>query len=382
MPRASMHLREMYNFLGTDKNPVRGLDAKKLAEFKKALGVVKVHFIRETEADRIEALFGKVAITISEEGIMVLELRKENSIGSPAQDLEFLERFFLEKFSPALKYLFSLGAPLPKELLHIRETYPAIITIKDCPEDELKRFIEKEKIDIYSRTSSKKLDFLFGAKTSILLLKSEYENMAWLLQDMVFLKEFPLQLANYVTIHRDIWEKVAKIREAKTIKYRDLAGFREQISAFLKTLSLMKARLNQMDDIIEARKEIIKEAEAEELNDLKINRMHNFIGDIRYVEDLWDMTIDYTKDTLNLIESLSQENIQRELRALKFITLISAITGFFGMNIAFPWEERWPAVFRSSFAVIGIIIFVAVAFYYFLKLFIYKRTFKLKLGIT
>ena len=140
----------------------------------------------------------------------------------------------------------------------------------------------------------------------------------------------------------------------------------------------MKARLQQMEDIIETKKAIHQSKESSELVDLKIDRIDNFIGDVKYVKDLWEMTIGYAKDTLHLLESLSQENIQKELSALKFITLIGAITSFFGMNIAFPWEERWPSIFHSSFVVMGIIILISFAFYYFLRIFIYNRRFKLR----
>jgi Mg2+ and Co2+ transporter CorA len=90
------------------------------------------------------------------------------------------------------------------------------------------------------------------------------------------------------------------------------------------------------------------------------------------------MTIDYVKDTLNFLESLFQENTQRELNTLKFITLIAAITSFFGMNIAFPWDERWHEIYVSSFTVVAIIAVVCFIFYFVLKLLIYNRYFTIQ----
>ena len=141
---------------------------------------------------------------------------------------------------------------------------------------------------------------------------------------------------------------------------------------------MTKARIRQMDDIIVTRKNIRNGMSTETLDALKMNRIDNLTGDIKYIEDLWEMTIDYAKNTLQLIESLSQENIRRELNALKFVTLIAAVTSFFGMNIAFPWEERWPQTMQSSFIVVGIIILLLIMFYYFLKIFVYQRKFKLR----
>ena len=142
---------------------------------------------------------------------------------------------------------------------------------------------------------------------------------------------------------------------------------------------MTKARINQMEDIILTVRDIKNNVKTKDADEIKTaNRINNLIGDMKYIKYLWEMTTDYAKDTLNLVESLSQESIQRELSALKFVTLIGAITSFFGMNIAFPWEERWPEIFQSSFVVIFIIILSSLTFYYFLKTFVYNRKFKLK----
>ncbi|MSU54636.1 MAG: hypothetical protein EXS48_02235 [Candidatus Staskawiczbacteria bacterium] len=376
MPRTSMHLREIYHFLSGDNAPIDGLDIKILAKFRQNLEVTDVHFIRETEADAIEASCKKVGIRISQEGIIVLELKKKAGEFSK-EDIVLLENFFIKKFSPAIKYLFSLGAPLPKELQHIKEAYPIIITVDNCSKEELSQFTKEKGIVIYSESVSDTVDFLFGESISIVNVKNSSANIDWLMGDFVFLKEFPRQLANYLNVHRQIWEKIDTIRESKSIAYKNFSHLRDTINSFLKTLSLMKARINQMEDIILTKKEIRNPENLKELNQLKMNRIANLIGDVKYTQDLWEMTTDYTKDTLNFIESLAQENIQRELGALKFITLIAAITSFFGMNIAFPWEERWPFIFKSSFVVIGIIILISLLFYYFLKIFVYNRKFNI-----
>jgi len=358
--------------------PIAGLGAQKLAKLRESLGIIKVDFITKAEFDEVHVLCQAIYITISSEGTIILQLRKDDKGDLAFENAAMLEHFFIEKLSPAVNYLFSLGAPLPKELQNIREAYPTIVIVKDAFEQELNQFIKTQKIEIYSRDISEKLDFFFGEKTSIINVKHDAVPKDILLQEMIFLKEFPMQLKNYLAVHRMVWEKVDNIREVKSIAYKDFTRIREQMNGFLKTLSLMKARLAQMEDIIETKKEINNAMSQEGLKDINIHRINNFIGDVKYVKDLWEMTIDYVKDTLNLIESVSRENIQRELSALKFVALIGAITSFFGMNIAFPWEDRWDAIFLSSLAVIGIIIFVSFTFYYFLKIFIYNRKFNMK----
>jgi len=94
-----------------------------------------------------------------------------------------------------------------------------------------------------------------------------------------------------------------------------------------------------------------------------------------YVKNLWDMTEEYIKGTLALLDSLFSENTQRELQALKFVTVIAAVTSFFGMNIAFPWEDRWTDVSNSSFFVVGLMFVVVVGFQWILQRVIYYRYF-------
>ena len=99
---------------------------------------------------------------------------------------------------------------------------------------------------------------IFGEDTNIINLDGAKEDGKFetLLQDIIFLKELSLYLANCLNIHREIWEKIDLVREAKEIAYKDFPAIREQINGYLKTLSLTKARINQMSDIIETRKEL------------------------------------------------------------------------------------------------------------------------------
>lgn len=380
IPRASIHLKEIYKFLNSGESSLRDLDAKKIKSLKENLFIDKIEFIKDKKIDLIKATCKDCDISVSEEGIIILKSKNEINDKNFQDTHTNLEKFFIEKFSPAIKYLFSLGAPLPKQLQDIREVYPTIITLRDCSKQEALEFIKKENLKIYSENKYGKIEVFFGEDTNIINLDGAKEDRKFetLLQDIIFLKELSLYLANCLNIHRDIWEKIDLIREAKEIAYKDFPAIREKINGFLKTLSLTKARINQMSDIIETRKELESNEEITELNNLKLNRTQNLIGDIKYIKDLWEITIEYANNTLNLLESLSQESIQRELSTLKFVSLLAAITSFFGMNIAFPWEERWPNIFISSFMVIFVIALIALLFYFFLKIFVYNRKFKIK----
>ena len=85
------------------------------------------------------------------------------------------------------------------------------------------------------------------------------------------------------------------------------------------------------------------------------------------------MTTDYANSTLTLFESLVEENTQREIRLLQQVAVAGMLVGFFGMNIAFPWEDRWPDTLMSSFAVVGVIIASMIIFYLVSKKIISNR---------
>lgn len=98
----------------------------------------------------------------------------------------------------------------------------------------------------------------------------------------------------------------------------------------------------------------------------------------KYVAHLWQMTIDYATSTIKLLDSLYTENTQKELSALRMITILGVITGFFGMNIAFPWEDRWSDIFSSSLMVLGVMAILAAIGYSIIKIRIYNRKFKIQ----
>ena len=56
-------------------------------------------------------------------------------------------------------------------------------------------------------------------------------------------------------------------------------------------------------------------------------------------------------------------------------TFVAALTGFFGMNIAFPWDAEWGALQADSYAVAFVIFTGAALFYLLLKIGLLNRRF-------
>lgn len=184
-------------------------------------------------------------------------------------------------------------------------------------------------------------------------------------------------LRRYLVAHRNIWADIDSIRESGDVRYGDFPIIRNKILESLKNVSFIRTRLQQMLGIISARKMILSPAVEQKLIKLGFEDFKVLESSNNYFNDLYKMTEDYAQGTLTLFETLVSENTQREVRLLQQITVLGAIVGFFGMNIAFPWEERWPNIFLSSFVVIGAIVLAMSIFYFAIKKFILNRRFNL-----
>ncbi|MEK7083869.1 MAG: hypothetical protein AAB932_01405 [Patescibacteria group bacterium] len=374
--RTTLHLTEMYHFFDHDflylKLPKEDLEAS----FKK-LSVKSAEFFELNDFDVVKTEFENgLTFTATDDGVMMLRAPVGEDLKKARK---YLETFYYEKLGASLSYLFSRGAPLPKQLSTLKEVYPILLVVRDATDDDITRLFAEFDEAYDSFVSSPHFQIFFSDTIHIVRVlkngKRVDEILDDLLRNVVFLREFERQLHMYLNLHRTMWDQTSKIRESNTLRYRDFPALRKKIMDALKTLSFVKARLSQMEDINVARRLLVGDDVKEELTALGLFRFDSVSADQRYIVDLWEMTIDYVKRTLDLLESLFQENTQRELNTLKFFTLIAAITSFFGMNIAFPWDASWPVLFPSSFAVVGLVASTCFLFYFVLKGLIYNRYF-------
>ncbi|MEK7158850.1 MAG: CorA family divalent cation transporter, partial [Patescibacteria group bacterium] len=371
----SLHLREFHRFL-EHRQGIDRLDTKKLQHLWRGLNVQKVTLHEEGYFEFLETQMGAIRMTMTEDGIILLSVTPKKTI---VNTIAQLEKFYLECFSPALSYLFSLGAPLPKELMDVQTVYPILLVGSGITRTNASAIFNKISDPLLSHVSTPSIETYLGEKLHALNLRQEKKwnqtRVEETMRHMVFAREFERQLSDGLRLHREIWDRISAIRESKNMRYRDFPAIRHHLLDFLKTLSFVRARLAQMDDILTSRLQLMDPTLHKELPHLGPYEFENLQGNQRYVYHLWEMTTEYVNDTLRLLASLFEENTQRELNALKLTTLTAALTGFFGMNIAFPWEERWPTTLGSSFFVLAIIIIAIALINGLFKLTIFNRRF-------
>jgi hypothetical protein len=372
--RTNLHLEEFFRFAKHGAAP-EGLDPEQVREHRRRMDIKSAVF-HEAVMNSVQMECGRISASMTEDGVILAWMTG----GDIKHDGKELHEFHAHRLDPAIRYLFSLGAPLPKEVSRIREEYLLVAFTTFGPKDVASAFQAFDD-DVHSHAVSEGIEVWVGRELALISIEGAPFGQAELdgfVRDLVFFREFERQLHSYLRLHREIWDEITGIREARTMRYRDFPAVRGKIMSFQKTLGIVKARLNQMEDILGGRRVGEGKIMAKVLSGLGMYNFNSLLSSQKYVSHLWEMTADHADDTLELLDTLYQENTQRELNALKFITLITAITSFFGMNIAFPWDESWPRLQGSSFAVAALVTAVAFAVYHLLRVIIQNRYFVLK----
>ena len=140
--RTMLQLSEIYDFLRDCKTQLN-LEHEKLVEFRKKLSIGKIEYgVAGEEYIKFTTAYN-ITVKIFEDGLITLN--NENvSDNTLFADIEKVTDYYENKLSPAFSYLFSLGAPVPKELANIETVYPYFIICND----------DSEVSDIYERKNN------------------------------------------------------------------------------------------------------------------------------------------------------------------------------------------------------------------------------------
>ena len=160
--RTMLQLSEVYDFLRNGESQLK-LNKKKLAELRKNLnmgsveyGVAGEEFVMFTTAERLR-------VKIFEDGLIVIgsENVSEDTLFA---DVEQLKDYYEQKLSPAINYIFSLGAPVPKELAHIENIYPYFVVCDNATREDIAELLSKTERQKYFEFDNKSYSVLRGDK--------------------------------------------------------------------------------------------------------------------------------------------------------------------------------------------------------------------------
>lgn len=337
--RTMLQLTEIYDFLRNCESRLK-LDKAKLKRLHDALEIESIEYATAGLEYLIFETKVGISIKIYEDGLIVLNDKKSNK-DTLFDDLKGLETYYEKKLSPALNYLFSLGAPVPKELAGIKTVYPYFIVLDNAKNEEILKLIEGADRKKYYEFSDDNVYILRGDQYYFINNKKKKSlPIERYVEEQIFIREFKGQLHHYLNLHRTIWERIADVKENAKIKGKDIIKYSNKIDGYEKTINLVDTRINQMGTYLRTREKIAKsDKELSEFLGVMGYRYETLADTLSYMQDLWDMTQNYVKQAKSLFKDLQGEVTEKSLSSLTIVTSMGVGASLLGYFDATSWPS-------------------------------------------
>lgn len=350
--RTMLQLTEIYDFLRAAKTQL-DLDSDKLLELRKNLGIGKIDY--GVDGEEYVEFTTNVSITVKiyEDGLIVLN-NKDVSEDTLFADIDELTDYYEQKLSPAINYLFSLGAPVPKELANIVNVFPYFVVCDHATKEEISDLLSRTEKQKYFEFENKNYDVTRGDKYYFINKKTDVtNNIEKYIESQIFIREFKGQMHRYLNLHRIIWEKIDRVKEQVNVRGADIVKFSSTLEGYAKTVNLIDGRINQMGTYISTREKISKSDEGlAEFLAISGYRFETLKDTLDYIKYLWDMTQTYLSGAQKLFSGLKSDVTSRSINSLTIVTSMSA-----GATIIGLLTKSEP-----TFTIFGVIYFFVLAF--------------------
>lgn len=350
--RTMLQLSEVYDFLRNGESQLK-LSKKKLAELHKSLNIGSIEYGVAGEEFVSFMTSELLHVKIFEDGLIVVG-SNEVSEETLFADVEKLKDYYEERLSPAINYLFSLGAPVPKELAHIENIYPYFVVCDNATREDIAELLSKTERQKYFEFDNKNYSVLRGDKYYFINnKKTSTANIERYIEEQVFIREFKGQLHRYLNLHRIIWEKIDRVKDRAKVRGSDVIKFSTKLESYAKTVTLIDGRIRQMSTYISTRERIAKQdKELEEFLAISGFRYETLRNTLEYIRDLWDTTKNYVNSAQKLFDGIKQDVTSSSINSLTIVTSMSA-----GAAILDLFTESEP-----SFTTFGFVYFFILAF--------------------
>ena len=349
--RTMLQLSEIYDFL-RERKSMLNLSQKKLDEFHRNLEIGKIDYgvAGEEYVEFTTAL--NIKVKIFEDGLIVLNSTKVSE-DTLFADINHVTEYYEKRLSPAFSYLFSLGAPVPKELANIETVYPYFIVCDNASKEEIADLLARTEKQKYFEFVNDKYDVIRGDKYYFINNKKQSsDNIERYIEEQIFIREFKGQLHRYLNIHRIIWEKIDAVKENAKVRGSDIVKFTSKLEGYAKTINLIDGRINQMSTYISTREKIAKsDKELAEFLAISGYRYETLRDTLDYIGYLWDMTTNYVISAQKLFDGLKSDVTSKSVDSLTIVTSMSA-----GASIIALLTESQP-----EFTVFGVLYFFILA---------------------
>ncbi len=350
--RTMLQLTEIYDFLRECKSQLK-LDPEKLHSFRKDLAIGKIDYgVEGEEYIRFTTAYD-ISVKIYEDGLICLNNSKVSD-DTLFADLDKITDYYENKLSPAFSYLFSLGAPVPKELANIETVYPYFIVFDKATKDEIADLLSRTEKQKYFEFTCERYDVVRGDKYYFINNKKQsLDKIEKYIEEQVFIREFKGQLHRYLNLRRVIWEKIDAVKDNAKVKGVDIVKFTSKLEGYSKTINLIDGRINQMGTYIGTRERIAKnDKELTEFLAISGYRFETLKDTLDYIKYLWDMTQTYVSSAQKLFSGLKSDVTSKSINSLTIVTSMSA-----GASIISLITKSEP-----KFTMFGVLYFFILAF--------------------
>ena len=250
----------------------------------------------------------------------------ERSVKGHQEDVPDQRDFFLNKVLKAFSFIYSIGAPVPKVFNQIEHILPTYIVARDGTPEEID--------ELFAHYGDHMVASLDGPDGRIytgddiwVVVGGEVSGDE--IGFAIFAHSFKRQLYKILEIHRSIWQEVDDVRKYGNVHLKELADISDTLTDLKNESLFFKSRLAQMGDFVIARKAIAAHAvHMETLRKDVDQKLVSLSSAHRYFVSLWQMTIDYLDNTLNLVDLLHDENQEKELNTLQIMFVVGAVASF------------------------------------------------------
>lgn len=329
--RTMLQLSEIYDFLRNCGSQLE-LDSTKLSELRKSLEIGNISYgvSGEEYVEFTTAL--NIKVKIFEDGLIVLNNCKVSEETLFA-DIDKVTDYYEHRLSKAINYLFSLGAPVPKELANIETVFPYFVVCDNASKEEISELLSKTEKQKYFEFNNNNYDVLRGDAYYFINNKEQsFENIERYIEEQIFIREFKGQLHRYLNLHRIIWEKIDRVKENVHVKGEDIVKFTSKLEGYSKTINLIDGRIKQMATYISTREKIAKSDEdLEEFLAISGYRYETLRDTLEYIKCIWDMTKNYVTSAQKLFDGIKNDVTSSSVDTLTIVTSMSAGASIIGL---------------------------------------------------
>ena len=329
--RTMLQLSEIYYFVRENKSDLN-FDEKKLKEYRKNLLIGSINYgVSGEEYIYFTTALG-INVKIFEDGLIVLN-NKNVTEDTLFTDIDKVQDYYENNLSPALNYLFSLGAPVPKELAGIKNVYPYFIVCDKATQEQMQDLLVRTEKQKYFEFKNDKYNVVRGDKYYFINNKTQSgEKIERYIEEQIFIREFKGQLHRYLNIHRIIWEKIDDVKQHSKVKGKDIVKFTTKLEGYAKTINLIDGRIKQMGTYIPTREKIAKNDEGlTEFLEISGYRYETLKNTLQYIQYLWSMTQNYVSAAQKQFEGIKSDVTSKSVNSLTIVTSMSAGAAILGL---------------------------------------------------